>query len=925
MPERLIVSSRKNPCPVCNRTKDGDCRISQDSNLVLCHTELSKRTPDEILNGYIWIGEVTEPLNWGKWLIPSSEPRKNPDYRPTDREFRFDYTDELGKILTRKVRIYYQEPDGSTRKRDWWEPKGVDSALLLPYRYLQAIEALKADPDLLLFIDESEMTADELWKMGLPAIAFGRSLSTARIRQLLSGFESRLVICQDQDQVGVQKAAKYLNLFPMAATLRPYPQSDFWMPEWLPAKGGLDVRDWILEGELTASQVLAAIEQPLRLSNAPGSDFDNPAEKRPKLTAGDHLLKLAQQATYFHTSDQVAYADIYINGSRHTYAVRSRAFRLWLSGEYFQHQGKGISSQTLQDTLNTLEAIAIFKGETREVHLRVTEYQDKIYLDLGTPDWKAAEISATGWQIVSDYPVRFWRPESLLSLPYPEVGGSLEELRELLNVDGSAWTLLITFLLFCFCPGKTYPVLMLSAHRGSGKTAAAEILKKLIDPGKAPLIKPTNDTHKLAVAASRRWLMAYDNVSHISPEQSDDFCRLATGFGYSTRTLHTTDEETTFEFTRPQIITAIDALVTRDDLADRVLMVQLPEIPEDKRLPQAELMAKVEAARPRILGALLTALSQTMAELPHTKPEKLPRMADYALFAIAAEKALGLQNGQFRETFDESREQSRQVVIESSPIGEAVLRLMRDRLVWKGTASDLLNELEQHTEESTVRSRYWPKASNIFKRQLNRLAPDLKALGIEVTEFRQGRECTRIIVLEKALKVSSVSSANEVQSLELSQGKAFNADDTADDMQTILSYADDTANKVKSLEPIQSKTFDADDTCPADDTTDDNQSLGGSAIADDTADDTCPADDMQTILKNNIVCAESITEKAFQSCADDADDTDDKKTPSFKWMYWKKIDTQVEVLESKGNQSKIRVPGQQQLQWVFRSELREVT
>jgi hypothetical protein len=149
-----------------------------------------------------------------------------------------------------------------------------------------------------------------------------------------------------------------------------------------------------------------------------------------------------------------------------------------------------------------------------------------------------------------------------------------------------------------------------------------------------PLVKITGDTHKLAVTASKRWMMVYDNVIHISNDESDDLCRLATGFGYSTRTLHTTDEETTFEFTRPQIITAIDALASRDDLADRVILAQLGEISENKRLPYAELQQKIEAARPRILGAMLTIISQTLAEMPHTHPERLPRMADYAKLAI---------------------------------------------------------------------------------------------------------------------------------------------------------------------------------------------------------------------------------------------------------------------------------------------------
>jgi energy-coupling factor transporter ATP-binding protein EcfA2 len=497
-------------------------------------------------------------------------------------------------------------------------------------------------------------------------------------------------------------------------------------------------------------------------------DFDNEETKGGKKTAGDKLLDLAQIATYFHTADKIAYTDIHIDGNRHTYAVRSKAFKTWLSGEFYKSEGKGISSQTLQDTLNTLEAIALFGGETHEVHLRTAEHQGKIYLDLGTSDWKAVEIDSSGWRVIAEPPVRFWRPDSLLPLPIPITGGSLDELKDLLNVDGSSWFLIITFLLFCFCPDKPYPLLVLTAHRGSGKTAAAEIIKGLIDPGKAGLIKLQGDTHKLAVAASRRHLMVYDNVSHISPDESDNLCMVATGMGYSTRTLHTTDEETTFELKRPQIITAIDALVTRDDLADRVLMAQLPEITEDKRLPQGELNAKVEAARPRILGALLTALGQTLAQLPHTKPATLPRMADYALFAIASERALGLKKGEFMETFNESREQSRRIVIESSPVGEAIVRLMEATpLVWKGTMSELLKDLENHTDEATYRSRFFPKASNMLSRQLKRLTPDLQALGLEVRDgFRSNNKETRTIVIEKVVKVSATSATSATNSLQ---------------------------------------------------------------------------------------------------------------------------------------------------------------
>ncbi|WP_373546361.1 hypothetical protein [Chamaesiphon sp.] len=767
--------------------------------------------------------------------------------RPKSQKEYF-YPDRDGNSLVKVARV----DDGKGKKNfyqshwdggKWVKGNPDEVKKLIPiYRCAEVQQAIERNE--LIFWVEGESTADLLWELGIAATTtIGGSGGYSIYGDYLEDLkEARLVLAPDRDKNGIKYIANIERDFP--SQIEGYYLAGT-VGLWKKPEGGMDIGDDVRDRQLNKEQILEKVIRPdeYREAIAPKPKVDKQKaeqpEKEDRKTGGDRLLEIAKTATYFHTSDKVAYADVTIEGNRHTYAVRSKAFRLWLSGEYLDSTEKGIGSQTLQDTLSTLEAIAIFRGETREVYLRTAEHQGNIYLDLGTPDWKAIEVDAVGWQLVSDYPVRFWRPDSLLALPYPVEGGSLDDLKELLNVDGSAWILIITFLLFCFCPGKTYPVLVISAHRGSGKTAAAEIIKGLIDPGKAALIKLQSDTHKLAVSATRRHLMVYDNVGHISPDQSDDLCRIATGFGFSTRTLHTTDEETTFELTRPQIITAIDALVTRDDLADRVLMAQLPEIPAQKRLPQAELNATVEAARPQILGALLTALSQTLAQLPHTKPESLPRMADYALFAIASEKALGLEKGDFIKTFDESREQSRQVVIESSPVGEAIVRLMeKTDLVWKGTASQLLNELEKHTDEATYRSRYFPKASNSLSRQLTRLAPDLKALGIEVGYFREGQDRNRLICLEKVVKISSIPSIPSIDDAKASQDNDLKEDDIADDTRTI------------------------------------------SDVTDDIADGITNTDDTRTIPPSYIVHPESSPGQRVQPMADGMDDMDDKKSLS---------------------------------------------
>jgi hypothetical protein len=253
----------------------------------------------------------------------------------------------------------------------------------------------------------------------------------------------------------------------------------------------------------------------------------------------------------------------------------------------------------------------------------------------------------------------------------------------------------------------------------------------------------------MAVAAGRRWLLGYDNISNLSKDESDLLCRLATGFGTSTRTLFTTDEETVWELSRPQILTAIDHVVTRDDLSDRLLMVQLPPIGKGKRLRKGALDRKLEQLRPELLGALLTALSGTLAALPNTPEEDLPRMADFGHFALAAEGVLGFEAGTFRKIFDANREAARQVVLEASPLAEAVQALVSTG-PFKGTASELLKRLENFAEEAVIKSRYWPRASHSLSRQLNRLKPDLEAVGIIITLGREGthNDQTRLISIE---------------------------------------------------------------------------------------------------------------------------------------------------------------------------------
>jgi hypothetical protein len=57
-----------------------------------------------------------------------------------------------------------------------------------------------------------------------------------------------------------------------------------------------------------------------------------------------------------------------------------------------------------------LEAQAQFDGPQRNVSVRLAEHDGRIYVDLADEFWRCIEISAIGWWIAEDPPVRSVAP-----------------------------------------------------------------------------------------------------------------------------------------------------------------------------------------------------------------------------------------------------------------------------------------------------------------------------------------------------------------------------------------------------------------------------------------------------------------------------------------------------------------------------------
>src|SRR5262249_12055791 len=150
---------------------------------------------------------------------------------------------------------------------------------------------------------------------------------------------------------------------------------------------------------------------------------------------------------------------------------------------------------------------------------------------------------------------------------------------------------------------------------------------------------------------------------------SDALCRLATGGGFGTRELYSDSEEILFNARRPVLLTSITDVVTAGDLLDRAIPLQLQVIEESKRRTEEALWAEFEEARPSILGALLDAVVAGLRALPGTKLEKLPRMADFAVWAEAVMRGTGHRPGAFVAAYEANRRDTNALTIDASLVG----------------------------------------------------------------------------------------------------------------------------------------------------------------------------------------------------------------------------------------------------------------
>jgi hypothetical protein len=461
------------------------------------------------------------------------------------------------------------------------------------------------------------------------------------------------------------------------------------------------------------------------------------AERAVLLGLFSHMIE-EKRAEFFHNADDEPFVRVPVENHWENYALKAGgAFQHWAGFHFYTTASCVLPAKIFKEALEQFQAQAKFGAPELQTPLRVAEHDGAIYLDLCDAKWRCVKVSVEGWRLVDDPPIRFRRSPGMLALPEPLAGGTVEEIFRFINVKAASDKMLVlAWLLAAYRPIGPFPILALHGSQGSAKTTTETILRKMVDPAKANLSGVPRDERDLLISTRHAHLLGFDNFSAVSDKLSDALCRIATGSGLTTRKLYTDDTQTIFNACRPILLNGITDLATRGDLLDRMIVLYLPKIEENQRRDDRSLTREFEQAQPRIFGAMLDAVSLALRKLNKVSFSKLPRMADFCLWAAAGSEALGFAPEDLIAAYEQNRVEANFVALENAPAAVAIYKWAVQRSgAWEGTCRQLLNELNLVAADGVQLDTHWPKSPRGLSAVLARCEANLNAAGVVVTKL----------------------------------------------------------------------------------------------------------------------------------------------------------------------------------------------
>lgn len=401
-----------------------------------------------------------------------------------------------------------------------------------------------------------------------------------------------------------------------------------------------------------------------------------------------------------------------------------------------------------------LEGCTAKAGMVKDIWYRVALIPDGVEVDLGDDKHTRIRITAGKVEVVgSGSATLFYRTAATMPIAMPAEVGNIGLLKNHVHMHARPYKLLLAWITYTLATPKLlaskFPILLLVGGEGSGKSALATLLIRLIDPSRIGVQRLHSKPKDFAVAAQNSHVVALDNLRTISPDASDTLCMAATGGSVSSRQLYTDGDQSILNLHVAVILNGIHSFVNQPDLAQRMVPLYLQTIPEDQRRSDVEMAAALKVDLPFIQQGLFQLIARIFEQLPNAKVVSPTRMIDFSRWLGAMELVDGAPVGTYQDVYCEALMQGQLDSLQDSVLAAAILEFTRDHMdsQWSGTPAELLVELNSHTTAGTQRSKDWPMNPIALSKRLLPLQTGLLTQGIAVEPTR-GKE--RAITIKKS-------------------------------------------------------------------------------------------------------------------------------------------------------------------------------
>ena len=253
----------------------------------------------------------------------------------------------------------------------------------------------------------------------------------------------------------------------------------------------------------------------------------------------------------------------------------------------------------------------------------------------------------------------------------------------------------------------TRPILCLVGEAGSGKTSILRRILRAIFGDLQEVSSLTDDPRDFDAVVSNRHLVCYDNVDSRVKWLEDRLAQVSTGSSVERRQLYS---DNTVSISRPRAYIALTARTPkfrRDDVSDRLLVINTQRIPDDQFIPEFHIQKTIHDNRWAInhdLHKRIQRICKAMKAFPEYETCNF-RMQDFASFclkvarsnALGNDRAMKLHIDATLEAFDHTNFGQAEFAIDGNEAAEIIAEFLGD--LGTNTALLTVGELREKCAE----------------------------------------------------------------------------------------------------------------------------------------------------------------------------------------------------------------------------------